>query len=122
VRTWLGIYNIFLNDYELWLYFIEICSNNKSPHGRTIILSFNKQNKIYPLQNKLYFDHTTNTFCDENRNTTVQIRFIFYCGYKLQIPKAAKNNCTTNVLSINPEMCDEKVCIFYLFIMNQKLI
>ncbi|XP_060881160.1 cation-independent mannose-6-phosphate receptor isoform X2 [Metopolophium dirhodum] len=87
----------------------EICLNNKSSHGRTIILSVNKQNKIYTLQNKLYFDHKTNIVCDVNRNTTVQIRFMFYCGYKLQIPKVAKNNCTTNVLSINPEICDDKL-------------
>jgi len=113
--TWLAIYNIFLNDYELLLYFTEICLNNKSPHGRKIILSVNKQNINYTLQNKLYFDHKTNTLCDEKRNTTVRIRFMLYCGYKLQIPKIAKNNCETNVLSINPEICDEKVCIF-LFI------
>jgi len=119
---WLAIHHIFLNDYELRFYFIEICLNNKSPHGRTIVLSVNKQNKIYTLQNKLYFDHKSNKVCDENRNTTVQIRFMFYCGYEVQIPKVAKNNCTTNVLSINPEMCDEKVCIFYLFIMSQKWI
>jgi len=110
--TWLAIYNIFLNDYELWLYFTEICFNNKSSYGRTISLSVNEQNNIYTLQNKLYFDHKTNTVCDENRNTTVQIRFMFYCGYKLQIPKVKKNNCIINVLSINPEMCDDKVCIF----------
>lgn len=75
----------------------------------------NEQKNIYTLQNQLYFDHKSNTVCDENRNTTVLMRFMFYCGYKLQTSKVAKNNCTTNVLSIDPEMCDEKVCIFYLF-------
>lgn len=85
-------------------------------------MSVNKQNEIYILRNKLYFDHKKNTVFDENRNTTVKIRFMFYCGYELQIPKVTKNNYTTNVLTIDPEMCDEKVCIFYLFIISQKLI
>jgi len=84
-------------------------------------LFVNKQEKIYTLQNKLYFDHKSNAVCDENKNKTVQIRFMFYCGYELQIPKVAKNNCTINVLSINPEICDEKVCIF-LFIFTESKI
>lgn len=84
-------------------------------------MSVNKQNEIYTLRNNLYFDHKMNTVCDENMNTTVKIRFMFYCGYELQIPKVTKNNYTTNVLTIDPEMCDEKVCIFYLFIMSQIL-
>ena len=37
---------------------------------------------------------------------------MFYCGYELQLPKVQENHCTITVLTINPEMCDEKVCIF----------
>jgi len=88
--------------------------NNKSPYGqgRTVILFFNNEIKIYTLQNNEYFDHKIDKVCDENKNKTEQIRFMFYCGYELQIPKLQKNHCTNNVLSINPEMCDKKVCIF----------
>ncbi|XP_060841059.1 cation-independent mannose-6-phosphate receptor [Rhopalosiphum padi] len=87
----------------------EISVNNEFPHGRTIILFVNEQKNVYTLHNNLYFNHNSNITCDEDKNTTVQIRFMFYCGYELQLPTIQKHHCTTTVLSINPEMCDEKL-------------
>lgn len=91
--------------------FTEISLNNAFPHGRIIILFVNKQKYVYTLQNDLYFDHKSNITCNENINTTVQIKFMFYCGYELQLPIIQDYHCTTTVLSINPEICDKKVCI-----------
>ncbi|KAF0758761.1 cation-independent mannose-6-phosphate receptor [Aphis craccivora] len=87
----------------------EISLNNAFPHGRIIILFVNEQKYVYTLQNDLYFDHKSNITCDENKNTTVQIKFMFYCGYEIQLPKIQKYHCTTTVLSINPEICDKRL-------------
>lgn len=100
--------------YKLSLYFTEISLNNAFPHGRIIILFVNEQKYVYTLQSDLYFDHKSNITCDENKNTTVQIKFMFYCGYEIQLPKIQKYHCTTTVLSINPEICDKRVCIWFI--------
>ncbi|XP_025206725.1 cation-independent mannose-6-phosphate receptor isoform X2 [Melanaphis sacchari] len=84
----------------------EMSLNYEFPHRRTIILFVDKQKELYTLQNDLYFDYKSNTF---DKNRTVQIRFVFYCGYELQLPEVQTNHYVTTVLSINPEMCDEKL-------------
>lgn len=69
----------------------------------------------YFLTQELRFVHNSNISCIEYKSDTEKIVFHFICGFKLQKPIIEKNlrkPCTTNVLIIDPDICDSKVCIF----------
>lgn len=94
----------------LFIYFVFI-ENDLEPSKpqRSVILFINEKKIKYPLTQNLQFTHHSNQYC--NQNNTVSISLI--CGFELLKPKIKTNGgCVTNVLFIDPEICDKKVCIF----------
>lgn len=70
----------------------------------------NTQTKKYALsQNSAFYYYSEHT-CNYKNKSGIKFRFI--CGFKLQKPKIHKIGCITYVLIIDPEICEEKVCIF----------
>lgn len=70
--------------------------------------------KILRLQSNCI--HETNSSC-EDCTKNKKITFKFMCGFELlQKPILVKNentkSCITNVLNIDPEICNNKVCTF----------
>jgi len=77
---------------------------------RSVMLFINEKRIKYPLTQNLQFTHHSYQFC--NQNNTVSVKFSFICGFELLKPKIKRNGCVTNILFIDPEICDKKVCIF----------
>lgn len=79
-------------------------------------MTVEKQKFKYNLIQNSYFVHDSNKTCNEKKNETEKIVFKFICDFKLQKPKMYNNLCVTIVPNVDPNMCDEKVCIVILII------
>lgn len=70
----------------------------------------NTQTKKYALSQNSTFHYYSEYYCNYKNKSEIKFRFI--CGFELQKPKINKIGCITYVLIIDPEICEEKVCIF----------
>lgn len=86
---------------------------------RKVVLTEEDQELEYTLTQKFSFIHNSSVSCRKNINDKEKIVFHFICGFELQKPKIEKNlnkPCTTDVLNIDPDICDHKVCIFNFYL------
>lgn len=97
---------------------VDSNSNGTTNSGRSVILTVNENKIKYTLiQNSYfyYFIHESNNTYGGKANETEKIIFHFVCGFELQKPKLEKTSWAIKVLSIDPEMCSQKVCILNCF-------
>lgn len=65
------------------------------------------------LSERLTFCYQSHTICNHDIKQKKNINFKIICGTESQIPKIENKKCTTNVLIIDPEVCNKKVSTFY---------
>jgi len=84
---------------------------HKSEHK--IILTVDNEKKEYTLGTNSCFVHNSNQICDKKNNQLKQIEFKFICDTKQQRMKITKEElCKTDILIIDPKICDKNVRIF----------
>lgn len=103
-----------VNFVILYLFIILATSDYSSKQGRSIILTINEKKRKYKLLQSKSFVLNTDTICKTEKNQNEKIIFKFVCGFEFQKPQVIddKTSCVTNVLNIDPEICEIKVCIF----------
>lgn len=75
-----------------------------------VIIANGKKMKEYLSERKTFTYHT-DKMCNYKKQIK-KINFCFMCGIESQIPKIKDKNCNTNVLIIDPDMCEEKVSTY----------